>query len=119
LSRIDAINASTFVLIKQYNMLSLLKKIFGLGPSVDLHELIRQGAKIVDVRTPAEYKQGHVKGSINLPLQTLSSNLNKLKKDDVIVTCCASGMRSGAAKRLLKGQGFINVHNGGTWMGLS
>jgi rhodanese-related sulfurtransferase len=48
----------------------------------------------------------------------LNSNLNKLKKDDVIITCCASGMRSGAAKRLLKGQGFMNVHNGGTWMNL-
>lgn len=99
-------------------MLAILKKLLGFGPSVDLSELIRQGAKIVDVRTPAEYKQGNVKGSINLPLQTLSSNLNKLKKDDVIITCCASGMRSGAAKRLLKGQGFTNVHNGGTWMNL-
>jgi rhodanese-related sulfurtransferase len=99
-------------------MLAILKKLLGFGPSVDLNELIRQGAKIVDVRTPAEYKQGNVKGSINLPLQTLSSNLNKLKKDDVIITCCASGMRSGAAKRLLKGQGFTNVHNGGTWMNL-
>ncbi len=99
-------------------MLAILKKLLGFGPSVDLNELIRQGAKIVDVRTPAEYKQGNVKGSINLPLQTLSSNLNKLKKDDVIITCCASGMRNGAAKRLLKGQGFTNVHNGGTWMNL-
>lgn len=99
-------------------MLSVIKKIFGFGPSVNLQDLIKQGAKIVDVRTPAEFKQGHVKGAMNLPLQTLSSHLNKLNKDEVIITCCASGMRSGAAKRLLKSQGFGNVHNGGSWTNL-
>lgn len=97
-------------------MLELIKQLFGFGPKIDLQALIAQGAKIVDVRTPAEFKQGHAKGAINMPLQTLPTNLNKLQKDEVIITCCASGMRSGAAKRLLKGQGFQNVHNGGTWM---
>jgi phage shock protein E len=99
-------------------MFELLKKIFGIGPKVDLRELIRNGAKVVDVRTPAEFNQGHLSGAINLPLQTLSSQLVKLKKEQIIITCCASGMRSGAAKRLLKSQGFENVHNGGTWMSL-
>ncbi|MHA8088478.1 rhodanese-like domain-containing protein [Aquirufa sp. Wall-65K1] len=99
-------------------MIEFLKNLFGLGSKVDVAALIKSGAKIVDVRTAAEYKQGHVKGSINLPLQTLASNLNKLKKEDVIITCCASGMRSGAAKRLLKSHGFQEVHNGGTWMSL-
>jgi rhodanese-related sulfurtransferase len=99
-------------------MLELLKKIFGIGPKVDYKELINKGAKVVDVRTAAEFNQGHLSGAINLPLQTLSSQLSKLKKEQVIITCCASGMRSGAAKRLLKSQGFENVHNGGTWMSL-
>lgn len=52
----------------------------GFGPKVDISALIAQGATVVDVRTPAEYKDGHVKGSINLPLQTLGSQMNKLKK---------------------------------------
>lgn len=99
-------------------MLELIKKIIGLGPKVDFQALMKEGAKVVDVRTPAEFKQGHLTGAINLPLQTLPTELNKLKKDQVIITCCASGMRSGAAKRLLKNQGFQNVHNGGTWMSL-
>jgi phage shock protein E len=99
-------------------MLELLKKIFGIGPKVDYKELINKGAKVVDVRTAAEFNQGHLSGAINLPLQTLSSQLSKLKKEQVIITCCASGMRSGAAKRLLKSQGYENVHNGGTWMSL-
>ena len=85
---------------------------------MDLNELMAFGAVVVDVRTLAEYKDGHVKGSINLPLQTLKANLNKLKKDQVIITCCRSGSRSGMAKRMLKANGFEQVHNGGAWTSL-
>ena len=100
-------------------MLELLKNIFGIGPKLDLKALIKDGAVIIDVRTPAEFNQGHVSGAINLPLQNMPANLNKLKKEQTIITCCASGVRSGAAKRLLKNQGFVHVHNGGTWISLS
>lgn len=96
-------------------MLQLIKKLLGFGPKVDIQALISQGAKIVDVRTPAEYKDGHVKGSINLPLQTLGSQMNKLKKDEVIITCCRSGSRSGMARRQLQAAGFTQVYNGGPW----
>ena len=99
-------------------MIGLLKRMLGLGPKVNYKELIANGAKIVDVRTPNEYKSGNIKGSINLPLQTLSSNLGKLKKDEVIITCCASGMRSSSARSLLKSNGFTNVYNGGSWINL-
>ena len=99
-------------------MLTLLKNLLGFGPKVDLNELMASGAIIVDVRTPAEYKDGHLKGAINLPLQTLGNNLNKLKKDQVIITCCRSGSRSGMAKRMLKANGFEQVHNGGPWTSL-
>lgn len=99
-------------------MIELLKRILGLGPKVNYKELIANGAKIVDVRTPNEYKSGNIKGSINLPLQTLSSNLGRLKKDEVIITCCASGMRSSSAKSLLKSNGFTQVYNGGSWINL-
>jgi rhodanese-related sulfurtransferase len=99
-------------------MLTLLKNLLGFGPKVDLNELRDAGAVIIDVRTPAEYKDGHVKGSINFPLQTLGNNLNKLKKDQVIITCCRSGGRSGMAKRMLKANGFEQVHNGGAWTNL-
>ena len=99
-------------------MLTLLKNLLGIGPKVDLNELMALGAIVVDVRTPAEYKDGHVKGSINLPLQTLNANLNKLKKDQVIITCCRSGSRSGMAQRMLKANGFEQVHNGGPWTNL-
>ncbi|MEI6593926.1 MAG: rhodanese-like domain-containing protein [Bacteroidota bacterium] len=101
-------------------MINTLKNLLGFGPSVDLSELVKNGAVIVDVRTKGEYAGGHVKGSINIPLDQLKSNLKKFKsKDDVIITCCASGMRSASAKSVLKGSGYENVHNGGGWMSLN
>jgi len=88
-----------------------------MGPSVDLKQLVKEGAVIVDVRTKGEYAGGHIKGSVNIPLQVLDNSLGKLKKDKTIITCCASGMRSGSAKSLLKSKGYT-VHNGGGWMSL-
>ena len=99
-------------------MIQLLKNIFGLGPKVDLGELVAKGAIILDVRTKSEYQGGHVKGSINIPLNVLNGNLSKLKKDKSVITCCASGMRSASAKGILKSNGFSEVHNGGSWMNL-
>jgi len=81
--------------------------------------LVNQGAIILDVRSKGEYAGGHIKGSINIPVDQLSGNLNKLKdKNKVIITCCASGMRSASAKGILTSNGFTNVHNGGGWQGL-
>ena len=99
-------------------MIQLLKNIFGIGPKVDFKELMQNGAQIIDVRTKAEYQQGHVKGSINIPLNILSNHYSKLKKDKPIITCCASGMRSAQGKYILKSNGFTEVHNGGGWMSL-
>ena len=99
-------------------MLDLLKNLFGFGPKIDFKALLAGGATVVDVRTPAEFKDGHIKGAINLPLQTLGSNMNKLKQDQVIITCCRSGSRSGMARRQLQAAGFMQVYNGGAWSSL-
>jgi rhodanese-related sulfurtransferase len=103
---------------RQNNMMNTLKNLFGMGPTVDFSELIKQGAIVLDVRSKGEYQGGHIKGSINIPVDVLSSNLGKLKKDKTIITCCASGMRSASAKSILQSNGFANVHNGGGWMSL-
>ena len=98
---------------------SSLKKIFGFGPATDYSELVKQGAIILDVRSKGEYASGHIKGSINIPVEQLSKNLNKLKdKNQHIITCCASGMRSASAKSILTSKGFGEVYNGGGWMSL-
>jgi rhodanese-related sulfurtransferase len=99
-------------------MLNTLKQLFGFAPKVDFAQLVNDGAAIIDVRSKAEYLSGHIKGSINIPLDVLTKNLNKLKNDKPIITCCASGMRSAAAKNILKANGFTEVHNGGGWYGL-
>jgi phage shock protein E len=78
--------------------------------------LIRSGkATVVDVRTPAEFMGGHVKGSVNIPLQELPARLEELKKMNNIVLCCASGNRSGQATAYLKQHG-IDCENAGSWM---
>jgi phage shock protein E len=100
-------------------MIERIRKVFGLSPKVDIGELIKNGATIVDVRSKGEYAQGHVKGSVNIPLDQLQSNLGKLKKESTIITCCASGIRSAAAKSQLKSKGFQSVHNGGGWMSVN
>ncbi len=100
--------------------MSFIRKLFGLGPTVDYKELVKQGAIILDVRTPSEFKSGHIKGSINIPLDSLSNKMGKLKdKSQPIITCCASGMRSASAKGMLKSNGYTDVHNGGGWARLN
>jgi len=100
-------------------MINLIRKILGHGVQTDLKELINGGAQIIDVRTKEEYQHGHIKGSLNIPLQGLSNNISKIKKNKPIITCCASGMRSESAKRFLKSNGFTEVYNGGGWLSLN
>jgi rhodanese-related sulfurtransferase len=95
--------------------MQILKNLFGLGPKVDFKELLRNGAQIIDVRTEAEFRNGHIKGALNIPLNKLSANFSKLKKDKPIITCCASGIRSASAKSMLQSNGFSQVYNGGGW----
>ncbi len=92
-------------------------KEFLFGKPIDFRSLVADGALILDVRTPNEYKQGHIKGAVNLPLNLLGQKVSKLKKGQVIITCCASGMRSASAKSMLKSKGF-EAYNGGSWQSL-
>jgi rhodanese-related sulfurtransferase len=97
-------------------MINTLKKIFGFGPSVNYSELVKNGALIIDVRSRGEYAGGHIKGSINISVDTLRGNLVQLKdKNQPIITCCASGMRSASAKSILLSNGYTQVFNGGGW----
>ena len=99
-------------------MIGIIKKMLGIGPTVDLGTVIANGGVIVDVRTPGEYAGGHIKESINIPLSNIHGQMSKLKKDKAIITCCASGMRSGSARSMLLSNGFKEVYNGGSWYSL-
>lgn len=89
--------------------------IFGKTDNSKLTEAINDGAFLVDVRTPAEFSAGSVKGAVNIPLDKVSSQLAKFKNKKSIVVFCLSGNRSSQAKSILESNGFQNVINGGTW----
>ncbi|HEY2348824.1 MAG TPA: rhodanese-like domain-containing protein [Puia sp.] len=99
-------------------MLQTIKNILGLRPAADLKDLWKHGAQIIDVRSPGEFQSGHIKGSLNIPLDILGNSLSKIKKDRPVITCCASGIRSASAESLLKSKGLSEVFNGGGWMSL-
>jgi rhodanese-related sulfurtransferase len=99
-------------------VIQLIRNLFGFGPKVDLKELAQNGAQIIDVRTKEEFKGGHLKGSVNIPLDKITSNLGKISKTKPVILCCASGMRSSSAKSILKSKGYSDVHNGGAWVSL-
>ncbi len=93
--------------------MGFLDKIF--PPKADFAAMIEGGATIVDVRSPQEYKSGHVPGSVNIPLDQVQNKMSKFKKmEGPVILCCASGMRSGRATSMLKGAG-IDAHNAGSW----
>lgn len=96
-------------------MFESIKNLLGIK-TTNYAQLMVEGAIILDVRTSGEFSTGHIKGSINIPVNSLAHNLAKLKaKNKPVITCCASGMRSASAKSILQSNGFSNVYNGGSW----
>jgi phage shock protein E len=96
-------------------MLNFLKGLFSAPDNSALESVIKSGAYLVDVRTPGEFAGGHVKGSVNIPLDQVQAQIAKFKGKENIVVFCRSGNRSSQAKSILERNGFKNVSNGGTW----
>ena len=97
-------------------MIKFLKSLFSTAPEPDYSTLVREGAVILDVRSAREYAAGHIKGSVNVPVDMIGNGHKSLSnKKQTVITCCASGMRSGAAAKMLRANGFEQVHNGGPW----
>ena len=98
-------------------MLNFLKKLFTKDNSA-LIAAIEKGAVIVDVRNPHEFKQGHIQGSKNIPVNEIRSKVEMIRKwNKPVITVCLSGGRSAAAKSVLASAG-IEVYNGGPWFSL-
>ena len=78
------------------------------------HTLVeKQGALLLDVRTPEEFAEQHLAGALNVPVQELEARLASLpaKKDQDIVVYCRSGARSARAAAMLTAAGFTRVHD--------
>ena len=88
-----------------------VKRISG----AEAKQLVAKGALLVDVRTPAEFSQGKIMGSKNIPLQDLDRRYAELgSKERPVILCCASGARSAMAGRKLKAAGY-DVRNLGSF----
>jgi phage shock protein E len=80
--------------------------------SAEARQLVQAGARLIDVRTQAEFVAGHIPGAINIPVQQLDARMHELEpKDRAVVLYCRSGQRSGNAARILKGAGFAAVRD--------
>lgn len=89
--------------------------LFGGGGDAKIPAMLERNAVVLDVRTPAEFKNGHPKGALNIPLNRVESEMAKIKKmNRPVITCCASGARSGSAAMMLRKNG-IECINGGPW----
>ena len=100
-------------------VLFILGRLLASRPDVsgtELEELLKNGGKLVDVRTVSEFRSGHAGGAVNLPLETLPGGMRNLdvSADTPILLCCASGIRSSQAKKVLKKAGFTCVFNAGS-----
>lgn len=80
--------------------------------SAEARQLVHGGARLVDVRTPAEFTAGHIPGAINIPVQQLDTRMGELEpREAAVVVYCRSGHRSGNATRMLKSAGFAAVRD--------
>lgn len=92
-----------------------LLSFLGLGGS-KLKEALRKGAIVIDVRTPQEFDGGKVPESINIPVDRIAANAERIKNmNRPVVFCCASGSRSSNAASIMKQKGLKDVYNGGSW----
>ena len=92
-----------------------LFSLFGFGSS-KIKAALLHGAIVIDVRTAYEFDQGKIPDSINIPIDRIAINTERIKAmNRPVIFCCASGMRSNIAKKIMKEKGLKEVYNGGNW----
>ena len=76
------------------------------------HQMVEGGARLVDVRTPQEFAEGHLPGAVNIPLDQLERRVGEIGAPDTkVVLYCRTGRRSAQAEGLLRARGFQDVLN--------
>lgn len=83
----------------------------GLVDAEEFAQLQAQGVRIVDVRTAAEYKAGHIPGAINAPLSSFAETADTWNASEPIALYCATGSRSAEAAQMLASRGFETVYD--------
>ena len=96
--------------------LSSLMEMFK-AEEIDFKQLINGGAKVIDVRSPAEYAGGHIEGSVNIPHSAIGAGIGAVAPDTdaPVIIYCHSGGRAAFARGVLEKAGYTNVINGRTY----
>ena len=80
--------------------------MFGMGTDPEqvtlAHQWVEEGATLLDVRTPGEFGQGHVRGALNVPVQVLGDRIADVPGARVVVYCRSGGRSASAAKLLTR-----------------
>lgn len=87
------------------------------GLKGDYKSQIENGAKVIDVRTAAEFREGHFENSLNLPVDEIDSWKSQFSDKDELILVCRSGARANYAKEILESIG-IKASNAGAWQNL-
>jgi phage shock protein E len=89
----------------------------GQIPARKAAELVKNGALIIDVRTPSEYRDGHLACAVNIPHDVIASQIARhaKNKERVLLLHCQSGMRSAIARRRLLAMGYGNTFDLGSY----
>ena len=95
---------------------AILKRV-GQISAASTQSYLKNGALVIDVRSPGEFASGHLPSAINLPLPEIEAALPRRVKDknQVLLLHCQSGMRSGVASKKLKHLGYANSFNLGSY----
>jgi rhodanese-related sulfurtransferase len=107
---------ATLVIALALALIFILKRV-GQISSKQALEYLKNGALVVDVRSPGEFSSRHLSKALNIPLGEIESALPCRIKDkqQVLLLHCQSGMRSGMAAKTLKTLGYVNAFNLGSY----
>ena len=110
-------NWTTTLIIAAVVAVVFMLKTTGQISAKDALAHLKNGALVIDVRSPGEFNSGHLSAALNLPLDEIETALPHRvpDKNQVLLLHCQSGMRSGMAKKKLNGLGYANAFNLGSY----
>ena len=95
----------------------ILRKLYRHKENISVNEMFEiiktnENTVLLDVRSTQEYQEGHITGSINIPVYDLEkTSTSKLNKESIIIVYCSAGVRSKRAIQTLKKLGYKNLYN--------
>jgi phage shock protein E len=104
------------ILVAAWIAFNLVRNLLGTASGETVAKLLKESPVVLDVRTSGEFQSGHVPGALHLPLSDFAQRLESVAPDKTrpLLLYCASGARSGAARRQAQSLGYANAHNLGS-----